>query len=64
MAYEARGYKQAGQTGGREDGQADFPNRAILPRMPKAGISQKGLREEAGMPFDHEDTAPSARHCR
>jgi len=30
VAYEARGYKQARQTDGRADGQADGPNRAKI----------------------------------
>jgi len=30
VAYEARGYKQAGQTDGRADMQADGPNRAKI----------------------------------
>jgi len=32
MAYEASGYKQAVQTEGRADGQADGPNRAKISR--------------------------------
>ena len=30
VAYEARGYKQAGQTDGRADEQADGPNRSKI----------------------------------
>jgi len=32
VAYEALGYKQAGQMDGRVDGQADGPNRAKIAR--------------------------------
>jgi len=32
VAYEASGYKQAVQTEGRADGQADGPNRAKISR--------------------------------
>jgi len=43
VAYEARGYKQAGQMDGRPDGQADDPNRArsaILARISKSKCSK------------------------
>jgi len=33
VAFEAHGYKQAGQTDGREDEQADGPNRAKIARF-------------------------------